>query len=156
MISVVQRVTSASVTVADPPHHAEIAAGLCVLLAIEQSDHSRDVKWMAGKLANLRIFRDAEGKMNRSVKDVAGEILLISQFTLAGDCSTGNRPSFISAARPDVGRGLYEAVAKQLVTDHGVPVKTGVFGAMMAVQINNDGPVTLILNSPRRDGVEPT
>ena len=145
MIAVVQRVTEAAVTVEREQYHAAIGPGLCVLLGVEQGDSDDDAKWMAGKLARLRIFRDEHDKMNRSVQDVAGEILLVSQFTLAGDCAKGNRPSFVSAAEPGEGRRLYELVGKLLQTEHCLCVKTGIFGAMMHVSLVNDGPVTLIV-----------
>jgi D-tyrosyl-tRNA(Tyr) deacylase len=103
---------------------------------------------MAGKLARLRIFRDDQDRMNRSVQDIGGEVLVVSQFTLAGDCSGGNRPSFTGAAAPDVGRRLYEHTCDVLRTAHGLPVKTGIFGAMMQVALVNDGPVTLIVRRP--------
>lgn len=147
MISVVQRVAQAAVTVAETGYHASIGPGLCVLLGVEQGDGEAEAAWMAGKLARLRIFRDDEDKMNRSVQDVRGEVLLVSQFTLAGDCSRGNRPSFAHAASPELGRRLYELVADLLQREHGLVVRTGVFGAMMRVDIANDGPVTIILRT---------
>jgi D-tyrosyl-tRNA(Tyr) deacylase len=119
MIAVVQRVREASVTVEAAGHHERIGPGLCVLLGIETGDTERDAEWMAGKLARLRIFRDDEGKMNRSVQDIGGEVLVVSQFTLAGDCSKGNRPSFITAADPELGQRLYESVAARLEREHG-------------------------------------
>ena len=145
MIAVVQRVTQASVLVEELSHHESIQQGLCVLLGVEQGDTPSHASWMAKKIANLRIFNDIEGKMNRSVIDVQGEILLISQFTLAGDCNQGNRPSFINAAEPSVAEPLIEVAAQELSDQHSVPVKQGVFGAMMKVNIVNDGPVTLVL-----------
>ena len=145
MIAIVQRVSSASVSVKTPSYFAEISCGLCVLLGIEKGDEQAHATWMARKLANLRIFQDADGKMNRSVKDIDGEIMLISQFTLAGDCNAGNRPSFIAAADPSVAEPLVHSVGEALVKNHGVPVSKGVFGAMMQVTIVNDGPVTLVL-----------
>jgi D-tyrosyl-tRNA(Tyr) deacylase len=151
MISVIQRVSRAAVTVKDPPHSAAIGAGLCVLLCAEQSDTETDADWMAGKLARLRIFRDEQDKMNRSVQDIHGEALVISQFTLAGETSKGNRPSFTGAAAPELGEKLYERVCDALQREHNVPVKRGVFGAMMSVEIINDGPVTLIVHSSSHD-----
>lgn len=148
MIAVVQRVTKASVTVDDQGHHEAIGAGLCVLLGVEQGDGPEQAKWIASKIARLRIFRDDQDRMNRSVQDVGGSILLVSQFTLAGDCRKGNRPSFINAADPKGGERLYEAVGRHLESDHGLPVAWGIFGAMMQVELINDGPVTLIV---RRD-----
>jgi D-tyrosyl-tRNA(Tyr) deacylase len=150
MISVVQRVRQASVEVASPSYRAAIGPGLCVLLGVEQGDGENDATWMAGKLARLRIFRDDEGRMNRSVTDVGGAVLLVSQFTLAGDCAKGNRPSFVRAADPEIGRELYEHVAASLRGEQGLPVETGVFGAMMDVSLVNDGPVTLIVQGSGR------
>lgn len=151
MIAVVQRVSSASVTVQHEGYRAHIGPGLCVLLCAEQGDNESDANWMAGKLARLRIFRDEQDKMNRSVQDIGGEALVISQFTLAGETSKGNRPSFINAAAPELGRQLYDRVCELLERDHRVPVKKGVFGAMMQVELVNDGPVTLIVRTDRRD-----
>jgi len=147
MISVVQRVLRASVAVEEKKYRAAIGPGLCVLLAVQVGDALSDAQWMAGKLARLRIFRDEQDKMNRSVQDIAGALLVISQFTLAGDCSKGNRPSFVNAAPPESGQELYEHVCALLRSEHQLPVKTGIFGAMMQVEIINDGPVTLIINS---------
>ena len=145
MICVVQRVSSASVKIEKPAYSATISVGLCVLLGIEEGDGEKQAAWMARKLANLRIFHDEKFKMKRSVTDVEGEILLISQFTLAGDCQGGNRPGFISAAHPDVAEPLVDLVCTLLQHEHGIPVSTGVFGAMMQLTIVNEGPVTLIL-----------
>ncbi|MCI0629289.1 MAG: D-aminoacyl-tRNA deacylase [Phycisphaerales bacterium] len=147
MLSVIQRVSRASVTVEAESYHQSIGPGLCVLLGVQVGDTDSDAKWMASKLARLRIFRDDQNKMNRSVQDIAGEILLISQFTLAGDATKGNRPSFIDAAPPEVGEKLYEQVARLLTHEQGLLVKKGIFGAMMQVELVNDGPVTLILSS---------
>ena len=148
MIAVVKRVTRAEVRVDDIDFRSSIGPGLCVLLGVEQGDEPEQAAWMAKKLAHLRIFRDDKGRMNRSVQDVSGEVLLVSQFTLAGDCSKGHRPSFVNAAAPELGEKLYEEVARRIDTDHGVPVRTGVFGAMMDVELVNDGPVTLIVQRP--------
>ncbi|MBT8484634.1 MAG: D-tyrosyl-tRNA(Tyr) deacylase [Phycisphaerales bacterium] len=147
MLAVVQRVRSASVSVAATGYRAEIGPGLCVLLGVERGDADPDAGWMAGKLARLRIFRDDTDRMNRSVQDVGGAILLISQFTLAGDCRKGNRPSFVRAADPEMGRILYEAVGRRLRDEHRLPVETGVFGAMMDIALVNDGPVTIIVRT---------
>lgn len=148
MIAVVQRVREARVSVAESGYTASIAVGLCVLLGVVEGDTPQDADWMAGKLARLRIFRDEAGRMNRSVQDVGGAMLVVSQFTLAGDCTKGNRPSFVRAAAPDLGETLYERVTQRLGDEHGLPVRTGVFGAMMDVTLTNDGPVTLIVSSP--------
>jgi len=147
MIAVVQRVTRASVSIEAPNHHAEIGPGLCVLLCAEEGDTDREAAWMAGKLSRLRIFRDDRDKMNRSVQDSGGSILLVSQFTLAGNCSKGNRPSFIGAAQPEEGERLYLEVGRILESEHDVPVARGIFGAMMQVELTNDGPVTVIIRS---------
>lgn len=147
MIAVVQRVSRASVEVPVEGYRADIGHGLCVLLGVETADAEGEAAWLAGKLARLRIFNDKMGKMNLSVGDVAGSILLISQFTLPADCARGNRPSFVRAASPVLGERLYEAVARNLREKQGVPVKTGVFGGMMQVELVNDGPVTIILRS---------
>ena len=156
MIAVVQRVSRASVIVEDQNYRADIAAGICVLLCAEQGDAETDADWMAGKLARLRIFKDEQDKMNRSVQDINGEALVISQFTLAGETSKGNRPSFINAAPPEVGNQLYERVCELLQREHRVPVKKGIFGAMMQVELVNDGPVTLIVRTERSDVARPS
>jgi D-tyrosyl-tRNA(Tyr) deacylase len=145
VIAVVQRVREASVTVEEDGYRAAIGRGLCVLLAVEAGDTEQPADWMANKLARLRIFADEQGRMNRSILDIGGEVLLISQFTLAGDCTRGHRPSFDNAAEPQLGRRLYERVAEHLASEHEVAVKTGVFGAMMQVSLINDGPVTVIV-----------
>ena len=147
MIAVVQRVKRASVSVEEPPHHAAIEAGLLILLGVEEGDTETQAHWMAGKLAKLRIFRDDQGRMNHSVLDIGGEVLVVSQFTLAGDCSRGHRPSFVRAADPEVAETLYDQVVQHLRDDHDLPVGTGVFGGMMQVELVNDGPVTIILRS---------
>lgn len=145
MKAVIQRVGSASVRVAQTGYEAHIDAGLCVLLAIEEGDGPHQATWMANKIAHLRIFADDEGRMNRSVQDVGGSVLLISQFTLVGDCSGGHRPSFVTAAEPTQAADLVESVGTLLGEAHGLPVESGVFGAMMEVSLLNDGPVTLIV-----------
>jgi D-aminoacyl-tRNA deacylase len=145
MIAVVQRVSQASVTVEAERYEASIGPGLCVLLCAESGDGELQSRWIAGKLANLRIFRDDQDKMNRSVLDIGGEILAVSQFTLAGDASKGHRPSFIGAASPEEGRRWFDRVCELLRTEHGLSVQTGIFGAMMKVGLVNDGPVTIII-----------
>lgn len=144
MIAVVQRVLSAGVFVEDPPYTQAIQIGLCVLISVEEGDASKDAIWIAKKLSNLRIFEDQDGKMNLSVQDVSGELLLISQFTLVANCSQGNRPSFIKAARPEFAKPLVEEV-RDLLLNQGIPVKCGLFGTKMRVEIENDGPTTIIL-----------
>ena len=145
MIAVVQRVTRAGVTVEDPPYSAKIGCGLCVLLGIEEGDDVTDSRWMAKKLAHLRIFKDAQDKMNLSLIDNGGELLLISQFTLAGDCSQGNRPSFIRAASPEIAEPLVTEVGDLLQDQHSISVTLGKFGAMMHIDLVNDGPVTVVI-----------
>jgi D-tyrosyl-tRNA(Tyr) deacylase len=141
MRAVVQRVAEARVTVDDREVGA-IGGGLLVLLGVAPGDGEKQVAWMADKIANLRIFEDEGGKMNLSVRDVGGGVLVVSQFTLYGDASKGRRPSFIGAAHPDVARPLYEAVANALGAARGE------FGAHMRVALVNDGPVTLLLDTP--------
>lgn len=142
MICLIQRVARASVDV-DGRRTGEIGRGLLILLGVHTSDSRAEAEWLARKCAKLRIFPDDEGRMNRSVRDVGGEALVVSQFTLYGDASKGNRPSFIESARPEQAEPLYEAFCKLLETEIGTPVATGVFGAMMDVSLVNDGPVTL-------------
>lgn len=144
---VVQRVISAGVTVAGNKVSA-IDAGLLVLLGIEQGDGQRDVNYLAEKIAGLRIFEDAEGKMNLSVRDIKGEVLVVSQFTLLGDCRKGRRPGFSAAASPEVAEPLCEVFVAALQSA-GIPTQCGVFRAEMAVDLVNDGPVTLLLDSHR-------
>ncbi len=142
---VMQRVTNAKVTVDSIGFEASIKDGLCVFLGIEKGDDHSHASWIAKKIAHLRVFRDFDDKMNLSVQDIQGEILLISQFTLAGDCAKGNRPSFIRAADPEIAEPLVELVGKLVQEEHRVPVKKGVFGAMMKITMTNDGPVTLLV-----------
>jgi D-aminoacyl-tRNA deacylase len=146
MRAVVQRVRSCRVVVAGDVV-GEIGRGLLVLLGIRTGDAIDQVRWLADKVVNLRIFEDEQGKMNVSVVDAGGGVLVVSQFTLYGDCQKGRRPSFIDAARPEVAEPLYEAFA-DAVRLHGVLVATGRFGADMQVELTNDGPVTLILDTP--------
>ena len=145
MRAVVQRVTSARVTV-DDRVIGEIGAGLLVLLGVEQGDSTGDVHYVSTKIRDLRIFSDEAGKMNLSVLDRQGAVLVVSQFTLAGDARNGRRPSFASAAPPQIARALYEDVVRELKTS-GLRVETGEFQAMMQVALVNDGPVTILLDS---------
>lgn len=142
---VLQRVTQARVRIAGEVVGA-IGPGLLVLLGVAQEDTAAQVGWLADKVCELRIFNDADGKMNRSLLEVGGEALIVSQFTLYGDCSKGRRPSFIAAAPPERAIPLYEAFV-EAVKARGVRVATGRFGAMMEVELVNAGPVTLILDS---------
>jgi D-aminoacyl-tRNA deacylase len=147
MKAVIQRVSEARVVV-DSATVGEIGVGTVVLLAVEKNDTEADAKWLARKIVELRMFSDTDGKMNLSLQDIGGSILAISQFTLAGSCDKGRRPSFISAAPPDDGKRLYEEFVKQArLLD--VPVATGIFQADMKVTLVNDGPVTFILESPK-------
>ena len=143
---VVQRVKRSSVTI-DGEVVGQIGPGLLILLGIREGDGDRQLEFLAEKLLNLRIFADEAGKMNRSVLDVKGELLVVSQFTLYGDCRKGRRPSFIDAARPEVAIPLYERFVARL-RQGGLEVQTGEFGAMMDVELVNDGPVTLIIEGP--------
>jgi D-aminoacyl-tRNA deacylase len=143
--AVVQRVTSARVTV-DDRVTGEIDAGLLVLIGVEQGDGITDVQYVSAKIRDLRIFADDAGKMNLSVLDRGGAVLVVSQFTLAGDARNGRRPSFASAAPPQIARALYEDVVREL-TASGLRVATGEFQAMMQVSLVNDGPVTILLDS---------
>jgi D-tyrosyl-tRNA(Tyr) deacylase len=147
---VVQRVSSASVTIAGRVA-GRVDRGLLVLLGIEAADTAADGDWLAGKLVALRIFADEAGQMNKSVADIGGGILLISQFTLHASTRKGTRPSFNAAARPEHAEPLYQQFIVQLATALGRPVQTGEFGAMMEVALVNDGPVTLIIDSKSRD-----
>lgn len=145
---VVQRSKEARVEV-EGQTVGEIRQGLVLLVGIRHEDTIDDVRWMADKLVNLRIFEDEEGKMNRSLMETGGQILSISQFTLYGDCRKGRRPNFMAAARPEQAEPLYEQF-NQLLREHGVEVQTGRFGAMMDVKLTNWGPVTLIIDSENR------
>lgn len=143
---IVQRVTAASVTV-DGRICGKIAAGLLLLAGFEADDEEADLEWMAGKLLRLRLFSDAEGIMNRSVQEVGGEILAVSQFTLYASIRKGNRPSWNRAARGDISQPLFERFVSRLESGLGRPVATGIFGADMQVALVNDGPVTLSIDS---------
>lgn len=152
MIAVLQRVSSGAVTV-DGRVTGAVEAGLVILLGVAEDDEQRDADWLAEKTAGLRIFEDDQQKMNRSIREVGGSALVISQFTLLADYRKGRRPSFIHAAEPGKGNRLYEYFTERLVA-LGIPVAKGEFGAMMTVDIRNEGPVTMVLNSevkfPRR------
>ncbi len=149
MIAVLQRVSEASVTI-EGAVKGKIGQGLLVLLGITHTDTAEDVDWLGKKLVNMRIFGDAEGKMNLALPDVGGDILLISQFTLHASTKKGNRPSFIEAARPEKAIPLYEATIKTLEKELGKPIQTGEFGADMKVALLNDGPVTIVIDSKNR------
>ena len=144
MIGLIQRVKKASVTI-DNKLFSSINAGILVLYGVEKGDEKEKAEKIADKISKLRIFEDENGKMNKSIKDISGEVLVVSQFTLAGNCAKGTRPSFDRAELPEKANEMYEYFIKQL-KDRGLPVRTGVFGAMMEVELINDGPVTFILN----------
>lgn len=146
MRAVVQRVSSSSVVV-DGSEVGRIGKGLCVLLGVTHKDGPEQVRWLVDKIPSLRIFEDKGGKMNLSLEDVAGEILVVSQFTLYGNCRKGRRPSFIEASDPALAKELYDTFIDQL-KDKGLSVATGVFQAHMNLETHNDGPVTLILDTP--------
>jgi D-aminoacyl-tRNA deacylase len=147
---VIQRVSEARVVI-DGALRGTIPRGLVVLVAIEDPDTSEDVEWMSGKIVRLRIFSDEDGVMNRSVQEIGGEILLVSQFTLYASTRKGNRPSYIRSARPEVAVPIYEALKSRLTADLGQPIQTGEFGADMQVSLTNDGPVTIIIDSKDRE-----
>jgi D-tyrosyl-tRNA(Tyr) deacylase len=144
--AVVQRVSKGSVNIVSDNYYSEIQNGLVILLGIKTGDTAKETVFVADKCANLRIFGDAEDKMNLSVKDVDGEVLIISQFTLYGETAKGNRPNFTSAARPEEAVPLYELFIERMKDNIGAgKVKTGIFGAMMQVNIVNEGPVTVMV-----------
>lgn len=150
MRALIQRVSRASVTI-EGTVSGQINTGLLILLGIEEADGFEDIQWLSGKIARLRIFGDEQGAMNRSVQDVNGGLLVVSQFTLHASTKKGNRPSFIKAARPEVAIPLYESFVKQLASDAQRTVETGQFGAMMDVELVNDGPVTIWIDSKQKE-----
>lgn len=149
MVAVIQRVSESSVTI-DGQVKGKIGLGLMVLLGIEEADNQEDIDWLSKKIVNLRIFPDDQGVMNRSVLEAAGDILLISQFTLHASTKKGNRPSYIKAAKPDIAIPLYEQFIKALKSDLGKIIQTGEFGADMKVHLVNDGPVTIIIDTKNK------
>jgi len=150
MRAVIQRVTEASVSIGGLVH-ASVANGLLVLLGIEDADAQEDIEWLSSKIVNLRIFNDAAGVMNLSVKETGGDILLVSQFTLHAATKKGNRPSYIWASRPEVAIPLYEQMIRRLETDLGKSIGTGKFGADMKVELLNDGPVTILIDTKAKE-----
>ena len=146
MIAVVQRVSESSVTI-EGEVKGSIATGLMILLGVEEADGQEDVEWLSRKIVNMRIFPDKAGVMNKSLLDIGGEALVISQFTLHASTKKGNRPSYIKAARPETAIPLYEAFKKQISSDLGKEVASGEFGADMKVALINDGPVTIIIDT---------
>jgi len=149
MIVVIQRASEASVKI-DGKVKAEIGTGLMILVGIEESDDQQDIGWLSKKIVNLRIFPDENEVMNKSLLDINGEILLISQFTLHASTKKGNRPSYIKAARPDIAIPLYEQMIQTLEADLGKTIGTGEFGADMKVSLINDGPVTILMDSKNK------
>ena len=147
MRAVIQRVSRASVKI-DGAIHGEISHGMLVLLGIRGSDAISDLQWLAEKVVHLRIFEDQQGKMNKSLTDIDGEMLIISQFTLYGDCRKGRRPGFSSAAAPEIAEPLYRRFIEE-VKNRQIKVATGIFQASMEVELVNDGPVTLLLDSEK-------
>lgn len=150
MRAVIQRVSKASVTV-EGVVQSSIGHGLLVLVGIEDADTEDDIVWLSGKIVNLRIFNDAAGVMNESILDQKGDIILVSQFTLHASTKKGNRPSYIKASKPDIAIPLYEKMIAQLSADLGKPVGTGIFGADMKVELLNDGPVTIVMDTKNRE-----
>ena len=148
MRAVIQRVSAARVVIEDK-EYSRIGPGILVLLGVEKEDTIEDARMLARRIVELRIFEDAAGKMNRSIAETGGSLLIVSQFTLLGDCRKGRRPSFDPAAPPDIARFLYEEFVKE-VQNFGVPAATGLFQAMMNVELTNQGPVTFILDSRKR------
>lgn len=149
MKAVIQRVTKASVLIKNHIH-SKIDMGFLILLGIETSDTSEDIVWLSNKICNLRVFDDSNAVMNLSVKDISGEIIVVSQFTLHASTKKGNRPSYIKAAKPEIAIPLYEGFIDQLQTDLGKNIQTGKFGAYMQLDFINDGPVTIIIDSKNR------
>lgn len=150
MRAVIQRVNSAAVRI-DQQVSGSINQGLLVLLGIEDADTEEDITWLSGKIVNLRIFNDDQGVMNLSLKEINGSILLVSQFTLHASTRKGNRPSYIRASKPPVAIPLYEKMIDQLERDFGQKIQTGVFGADMQVELVNDGPVTIIIDTKLKE-----
>ena len=150
MRTVIQKVTQASVVI-ENQIVASINKGLLVLVGIEDTDNNDDIAWLSAKIVNLRVFEDDKGVMNLSVKDVDGQVLIVSQFTLHAATKKGNRPSYIRAARPEVAIPIYEAFIMQVETLLGKKVPTGQFGAMMQVNLSNDGPVTILIDTKNKE-----
>ena len=150
MRAVVQKVTEARITISHEIEH-HIGQGLVVFLGIEEEDGDPDIDWLSGKICRLRIFNDSKGVMNLSVKDIGGEVMVVSQFTLHASTRKGNRPSYIKAAPPATAIPLYESFVEKMKSGLDKPVTTGEFGAYMQIQLNNDGPVTIIIDTKNRE-----
>lgn len=150
MRAVIQRVSKASVTI-NGRVYSQINRGLLVFLGIEDADTAEDIEWLSSKIVNLRIFNDENGVMNVSIKDIDGEILLVSQFTLQASTKKGNRPSYIKASKPEIAIPMYERMIKYLSADLGKTIQTGEFGADMKVELLNDGPVTIVIDTKNKE-----
>ena len=150
MRAVIQRVSQASVTIAGQVESV-IGQGLLVLIAVEDADNREDIEWLAGKIIRLRIFPDEAGLMNRSVQELGGDVMVVSQFTLFASTKKGNRPSYLRSAKPEVAIPAYESFVAQLALELGKPVHTGEFGADMEVALVNDGPVTIVMDTRARE-----
>lgn len=150
MRAVIQKVSDASITI-NRDTTKEIGLGMVILLGIEESDDQSDVDWLSGKISRLRVFQDTDGIMNLSVKDVKGEIMIVSQFTLHASTRKGNRPSYIKAASPEIATPLYESFIARMQQELGISMVTGEFGAYMQVNLTNDGPVTIIIDTKNRE-----
>ena len=150
MRAVIQRVSKASIVI-NKEVFSKIENGLLILLGIEEADTHEDIDWLAGKISRLRIFEDKQETMNLSVKDIEGEILVVSQFTLHASTKKGNRPSYIKAAKPEIAIPLYKKFIQKIKEVSGLEIKTGKFGAMMQIELINDGPVTIIIDTKRKE-----
>lgn len=150
MRAVIQRVSQASVTI-DNKIYSQIKNGLLVLVGIEDADATEDSEWLSGKIVNLRVFNDEKGVMNVSIKDINGDILAVSQFTLHASTKKGNRPSYIKASKPEFAIPMYERFVQHLENDLGKKIHTGVFGADMKVELLNDGPVTIVIDTKNKE-----
>lgn len=150
MRAVIQRVKKASVTI-DEKVFSSIDKGLLVLVGIEDADTDEDIEWLSSKIVNLRIFNDEAGVMNISIKEIDGDIIAVSQFTLHASTKKGNRPSYIKASKPEIAIPLYEKFIRHLSVDLGKQIKTGIFGADMQVELINDGPVTIVIDTKNRE-----
>ncbi len=150
MKAIIQRVTKASVTI-EGKVNVQISNGLLILLGVGKEDNQEDITWLSNKISNLRIFSDEKGAMNLSLKDIDGDAIVVSQFTLFASTKKGNRPSYLNSAKPEQAIPLYEAFVKQLETDLGKTIGTGIFGADMKVELINDGPVTISIDTKNRE-----
>jgi D-tyrosyl-tRNA(Tyr) deacylase len=150
MRAVIQRVSKASVTI-DNEIYSQVNTGLLVLLGIEDADTAEDIEWLSGQIVNLRIFNDDNGVMNVSIKEINGDILVVSQFTLHASTKKGNRPSYIKASKPEFAVPMYKGFLQQLTSDLGKKIYSGVFAADMKVELLNDGPVTIVIDTKNRE-----